>query len=145
MQSKLYRIFTYGTRDGFSRAVDLSTQRNLMLRYLNCSRHTLYSVMQDLKTHTCASELSLEQPLQIARVHVLQSNFQTLLLELQTCGLCNGTTFREVPANKGIRTKNNGISESAKYMLEEGKDATHYHNDRESRRPSTCSAGYGDI
>ena len=69
------------------------------------------------------SELNLEEQLQIAEVFVLPSNFEKLFLDLQTCGLCNDTTFHEVLANKRARVKLNNSSESTKYMVEDDRDA----------------------
>ncbi len=59
-------------------------------------------------------------------VFVLQNNFEKLFRELQTCGLRNGTTVHEVPANRRIRTKFNSTSESTRYMVEDDRDARCY-------------------
>ena len=46
-----------------------------------------------------------------------------LFLELQTCGLCNDTTFHEVLASKRIRIKFNSRSELTRYIVEDDRDA----------------------
>ncbi len=56
----------------------------------------------------------------------MQSNFEKLFLELQTCGLCSDTTFHEVLANKRIRIRFNSRSESTRYMVEDDRDARYY-------------------
>ncbi len=56
----------------------------------------------------------------------MQSNFEKLFLELQTCGLCNDTTYHEVLANKRIRIRLNSRSESTRYMVEDDRDARYY-------------------
>ncbi len=86
----------------------------------------ILNIIQDTKAYICASELSLEQPLQITEVFVLQNNFEKLFLDLQSCGLCSDTTFHEVLANKRIRVRFNSLSKSTSYMVEDDRDPRRY-------------------
>ncbi len=90
------------------------------------STQDVLNIIQDIKTYICASELEQQQPVQITEVFVMQNNYEQLFLDLQNCGLCIDTTYHEVMANKQIRIKFSGRSESTRYQVEDDKEARYY-------------------